>query len=87
MQKNGGEFFKGEAHRQILKRTSHDNLHCCQSQGNSKKKKNICGSVLKHVRGVILIRYGGMALYWRILMDLMMGSGLKDTDAQSAAQS
>ena len=52
-----------------------------------KKRKNICGSVLKHVRGVILIRYGGMALYWRILMDLMMRSGLKDTDAQSAAQS
>ena len=39
MQKNGGEFFKGEAHRQILNRTSHDNLCCCESQGNSKKKK------------------------------------------------
>ena len=52
-----------------------------------KKRKDICGSVLKHVRGVMLIRCGGMALCWRILMGLMMGSGLKDTDAQSAAQS
>ena len=52
-----------------------------------KKRKIICGSVLQHVRGVTLRRYGDMALYWRILMGLMMGSGLKDTDAQSAAQS
>ena len=52
-----------------------------------KKRKNICGSVLQHVRGVMLIRCGDMVLCWRILMDLMMGSGLKDTDAQSAAQS
>jgi len=33
------------------------------------------------------IRYGDMALCWHILMGLMMGYGLKDTDAQSAAQS
>ncbi len=51
-----------------------------------KKRKNICGSVLQHVRGVMLIRYGDMALCWCILMGLMMGSGLKDTDAQSAEQ-
>jgi len=51
-----------------------------------KKRKNICGSVRQYVRGVTLIRYGSMALCWRILMGLMMGSGLKDTDAQSAVQ-
>ena len=41
MEKKGGEFFKGEAHRPVLKRSDYDNLHRCQSQGNSEEEKEI----------------------------------------------
>ena len=48
-----------------------------------KKRKNIRGSALNRVRSVMRIRYGVMALCWRILMGFMMDSGSKDTDALS----
>jgi hypothetical protein len=49
-----------------------------------KKRKNIPGNALKHARSVMLKKYGDMAMCWRILMDILLGSGLKDTDALSA---
>ena len=49
-----------------------------------KKRRITCGNVLKSARNAMLTRYGDMALYWRILTGFMTGSGLKDTDAQSA---
>ena len=49
-----------------------------------KKRKSTRGNALKYARSVMLTRYGGMVLSWRILMDFMTGSGLKDTDALSA---
>jgi len=51
-----------------------------------KKRKNTHGSALNRVRSVIPIRYGVMALCWRILMVSMTDSGLKDTDALFVAQ-
>ena len=49
-----------------------------------KKRKNIPGKALNLARSVMLIKYGGMALYWRILTGFMRESGLKDTDVLSA---
>ncbi len=48
-----------------------------------KKRKNIPGSALKRARSVMRIRYGDMAMCWRILTGFMTGSGLKDIDALS----
>ena len=86
MKKNGGEFFKGETRRQIPKGLDMIVFTSVNLKEILKKRKIIRGSALKRARSVMRIRYGVMALCWRILMVLMTDSGLKDTDALSVAQ-
>ena len=51
-----------------------------------KKRRVIRGNVLKDVLAVMDLRYGGMGMYLRILMELQKEFGLSVTDVRCAVR-